>query len=94
MILSLLSIVQALAAFQVALKYNAQSSEVSKKIKRLTQLSRDKRRAQEIEASKSNVDMAKHLDSLKTELVSLHLRYLYLDLTCLLKLVLLLGTSK
>lgn len=72
---------QALAAFQVALKYNPQSSEVSKKIKRLTQLARDKRRAQEIEASKSNVDMTKYLDSLKTELVSLNLLYLYLDLS-------------
>lgn len=61
---------QALDAFQVALKYNAQSSEVSKKIKRLTQLAKDKKRAQEVEAMRSNVDMAKHLDSLKTELVS------------------------
>ncbi|KAG6435582.1 hypothetical protein SASPL_100456 [Salvia splendens] len=58
----------ALAAFQVALKYNTQSSEVSKKIKRLTQLASDKRRAAEVEATRSNVDMKKHLDSLKTEL--------------------------
>ncbi|KAL8481683.1 hypothetical protein ACS0TY_027991 [Phlomoides rotata] len=58
----------ALAAFQVALKYNPQSSEVSKKIKRLTQLAKDKKRAQEVETMRSNVDMAKHLDSLKTEL--------------------------
>ncbi|KAK6130172.1 hypothetical protein DH2020_036088 [Rehmannia glutinosa] len=58
----------ALAAFQVALKYNPQSSEVSKKIKRLTQLARDKKRAQEVEVMRSNVDMAKHLDSVKNEL--------------------------
>ena len=67
--------VQALAAFQVALKYNSQSSEVSKKIKRLTQLASDKRRAAELEATRSNVDMKKHLDSLKTELVSLYFLY-------------------
>ncbi|GER34257.1 tetratricopeptide repeat-containing family protein [Striga asiatica] len=58
----------ALAAFQVALKYNPQSSEVSKKIKRLTQLTRDKKRAQEVELMRSNVDMAKHLDSVKNDL--------------------------
>ncbi|PIN07608.1 Methylmalonate semialdehyde dehydrogenase [Handroanthus impetiginosus] len=59
---------EALAAFQVALKYNAQSSEVSKKIKRLRQLARDKKRAQEVETMRSNIDVAKHLDSLKSEL--------------------------
>lgn len=75
--IELLSVnVQALAAFQVALKYNSQSSEVSKKIKRLTQLASDKRRAAEVEATRSNVDMKKHLDSLKTELVSLYFLYL------------------
>ncbi|XP_073126615.1 uncharacterized protein [Henckelia pumila] len=58
----------ALAAFQLALKYNSQSSEVSRKIKRLTQLARDKKRAQEVENMRSNVDMAKHLDSVKSEL--------------------------
>ncbi|KAL3828793.1 hypothetical protein ACJIZ3_017595 [Penstemon smallii] len=58
----------ALAAFQVALKYNSQSSEVSKKIKRLTQLARDKKRAQEVETMRSNVDMSKHLESVKSEL--------------------------
>ncbi|CAA0823055.1 Tetratricopeptide repeat (TPR)-like superfamily protein [Striga hermonthica] len=58
----------ALAAFQVSLKYNPQSSEVTKKIKRLTQLTRDKKRAQEVELMRSNVDMARHLDSVKNEL--------------------------
>ncbi|XP_075478202.1 uncharacterized protein LOC142519152 [Primulina tabacum] len=58
----------ALDAFQLALKYNSQSSEVSRKIKRLTQLARDKKRAQEVENMRSNVDMAKHLDSVKSEM--------------------------
>ncbi|KAL6548366.1 hypothetical protein OROGR_008787 [Orobanche gracilis] len=58
----------AVAAFQVALKYNPQSYEVSKKIKRLTQLARDKKRAEEVDIMRSNVDMAKHLDSVKKEL--------------------------
>ncbi|KAL0414491.1 UNVERIFIED_CONTAM: Stress-induced-phosphoprotein 1 [Sesamum radiatum] len=62
----------ALAAFEVALKYNSQSSEVSKKIKRLTQLARDKKRAQEVETMRSNVDMSKHLDSVKSELSVKH----------------------
>ncbi|KAL7105317.1 hypothetical protein ACP275_07G036300 [Erythranthe tilingii] len=64
--------VQALDAFQVALKYNAKSSEVAKKIKRLTQLAKDKKRAQEVETMRTNVDMSKHLDSLKTELSGLY----------------------
>ncbi|KAL0284618.1 UNVERIFIED_CONTAM: Stress-induced-phosphoprotein 1 [Sesamum calycinum] len=63
---------KALAAFEVALKYNSQSSEVSKKIKRLTQLARDKKRAQEVETMRSNVDMSKHLDSVKSELSVKH----------------------
>ncbi|KAL6522672.1 hypothetical protein OROHE_016519 [Orobanche hederae] len=58
----------AVAAFQVALKYNPQSFEVSKKIKRLTQLARDKKRAEEVDIMRSNVNMAKHLDSVKNEL--------------------------
>ncbi|KAL8048003.1 hypothetical protein ABFX02_07G035400 [Erythranthe guttata] len=62
----------ALDAFQVALKYNAKSSEVAKKIKRLTQLAKDKKRAQEVETMRTNVDMSKHLDSLKTELSGLY----------------------
>ncbi|KAI3459416.1 hypothetical protein Pfo_016079 [Paulownia fortunei] len=58
------------ASFQVALKYNAQSSEMSKKIKRLTQLTRDKKQAQEVETMRSNVDVAKHLESVKSKLSS------------------------
>lgn len=58
----------ALLAFEMALKYNPQSSEVSRKIKRLSQLEKEKKRAQEVESMRSNVDMAKHLDALKSEL--------------------------
>ncbi|KAH7522272.1 hypothetical protein FEM48_Zijuj07G0120800 [Ziziphus jujuba var. spinosa] len=58
----------ALAAFQTALQYNPQSTEVSRKIKRISQLVKDKKRAQEVENMRSNVDMAKHLDKLKTEM--------------------------
>ncbi|XP_059632480.1 uncharacterized protein LOC132275102 [Cornus florida] len=58
----------ALAAFERALQHNPQSSEVSKKIKRLSQLARDKKRAQEVENMRSNVDMTKHLDILISEL--------------------------
>lgn len=54
----------------MALKYNPQSSEVSKKIKKLELLNKDKKRAQEVENLKANVDMTKHLDALKSELVS------------------------
>lgn len=66
---------QALAAFQLASKYNPQSLEVSKKIKTLSQLAKDMKRAEELENMRSNVDMAKHFDTLKSELVSglLHL---------------------
>ncbi|PSS01421.1 Hsp70-Hsp90 organizing protein [Actinidia chinensis var. chinensis] len=58
----------ALAAFQIALQHNAKSSEVSKKIKRISLLAKDKKRAQEVENMRSNIDMAKHLDALKSEL--------------------------
>ncbi|CAL0328096.1 unnamed protein product [Lupinus luteus] len=58
----------ALAAFQIALQYNPKSQEVSKKIKNINQLVRDSKRAEEVENMRSNVDMAKHLDSLKPEL--------------------------
>ncbi|KAF5736804.1 putative heat shock protein 70 (HSP70)-interacting protein [Tripterygium wilfordii] len=58
----------ALAAFQTALQYNSQSAEVSRKIKRISQLAKDKKRAQEVENMRSNVDMAKHLDTLRSEL--------------------------
>ncbi|KAF2290213.1 hypothetical protein GH714_004089 [Hevea brasiliensis] len=58
----------ALAAFQTSLQYNPQSTEVSRKIRRISQLAKDKKRAQEVESIRSNVDMAKHLDALKSEL--------------------------
>lgn len=59
----------ALAAFQIALQYNSQSQEVSKKIKRMNQLVKDSKRAQEVENMRSNVDVAKHLDTFKSEMV-------------------------
>ncbi|XP_042514629.1 U-box domain-containing protein 70 [Macadamia integrifolia] len=58
----------ALAAFQVALQHNPQSTEVSKKMKKLSQLSRDKKRVQELEQIRTNIDIQKHLDPLKSEL--------------------------
>lgn len=58
----------AIATFQVALQYNPQSIEVSKKIKRLTALAIEKKRTKEVENIRSNVDMSKHLDLLKKEL--------------------------
>eukprot|EP00268_Persea_americana_P021905 TRINITY_DN2179_c0_g1_i1.p1 TRINITY_DN2179_c0_g1~~TRINITY_DN2179_c0_g1_i1.p1 ORF type:complete len:328 (-),score=56.19 TRINITY_DN2179_c0_g1_i1:545-1528(-) len=58
----------AVAAFQAALQYNPQNAEVSRKIKRLTQLARDKKRAQEVETMRSNIDIRKHLDPMKPEL--------------------------
>ncbi|XP_043693435.1 U-box domain-containing protein 70 [Telopea speciosissima] len=58
----------ALAAFQVALQHNPQSTEVSKKIKKLVQLSKDKKRVQELEQIRTNIDMLKYLDPLKSEL--------------------------
>lgn len=58
----------ALAAFQTALQFNPLSSEVSKKIKKISQLAKDKKRAQEVENMRSNVDLAKHLKKLKTEM--------------------------
>lgn len=59
---------EALAAFQTSLQHNPQSSELSKKIKRLCQLAKDKKRAQEVENKRSNVNLAVHLDSFKSEL--------------------------
>ncbi|KAM7485503.1 hypothetical protein LguiA_001512 [Lonicera macranthoides] len=59
---------EALDAFRIALQYNPQSSEVSKKIKRLTQLARDKKRVEEVVNMRSNVDMKKHLGTIKSEL--------------------------
>ncbi|GLT78585.1 hypothetical protein SLA2020_501150 [Shorea laevis] len=58
----------ALAAFQTALQYNPQSTEVSRKIERLSQLAKDKKRAQEVQNLRSNVDMAKNLEPLKSEM--------------------------
>ncbi|KAF9605077.1 hypothetical protein IFM89_013747 [Coptis chinensis] len=58
----------AVAAFQIALQHNPQSTELSRKMKRLGQLARDKKRVQEVENMRSNVDMGKHLDSLRSEL--------------------------
>ncbi|PIA31664.1 hypothetical protein AQUCO_04900161v1 [Aquilegia coerulea] len=58
----------AVAAFQIALQHNPQSTELSRKIKRLAQLAKDKKRAQEVENMRSNVKLGKHLDPLKTEL--------------------------
>ncbi|XP_061976809.1 hsp70-Hsp90 organizing protein 3-like isoform X3 [Populus nigra] len=58
----------ALATFQIALQHNPQSTEVSRKIKRISQLARDKKRAQEVQSMRSNVDMAKHLETLKSEM--------------------------
>lgn len=55
----------------MALKYNPQSQEVSKKIRKINQLAKDRDRAQEVENKRSNVDMTKHLNALKPELVSI-----------------------
>lgn len=72
-------VMQAVAAFQAALQYNPQNVEVSRKIKRLTQLARDKKRAQEVETMRSNIDMRKYLDPMKSELVSvLHNSYIHM----------------
>ncbi|MCL7037261.1 hypothetical protein MKW94_019284 [Papaver nudicaule] len=60
----------AIAAFQIALQYNSQSAEVSRKIKRLGQLAKDKKRVQELESIRSNIDMGKQLEALKKELVT------------------------
>ncbi|KAJ4722529.1 Tetratricopeptide repeat (TPR)-like superfamily protein [Melia azedarach] len=58
----------ALSAFQTALQYNPQSAEVSRKIKRVSQLEKDKKRAEEVQNMRSNVDMVRHLDALKSEM--------------------------
>ncbi|KAJ0966405.1 hypothetical protein J5N97_027543 [Dioscorea zingiberensis] len=59
---------EALAAFQEAQKYNPQSVEISKKIKRLLLLDKEKKRAQEVENIRSNVDMQKYFSPLKPEI--------------------------
>lgn len=58
----------ALAAFEAAMQYNPQSAEVSRKIKRLTQLAKEKKREQEVQNLRSNVDMTKKLEPLKSEM--------------------------
>ncbi|XP_050373493.1 uncharacterized protein LOC126791130 [Argentina anserina] len=57
----------ALTAFQTALQYNPKSVEVSRKMKKISQLAKDKKRAEEVDKMRSNVDLAKHLDKLKSE---------------------------
>ncbi|KAL1806514.1 hypothetical protein ACET3Z_029582 [Daucus carota] len=59
---------EASAAFNKALDYNPQSSEVSKKIKKLSQLAKEKQRADEVQNLRSNIDMGKHIDVFKSEL--------------------------
>ncbi|KAK9160898.1 hypothetical protein Syun_007239 [Stephania yunnanensis] len=59
---------EAVAALQIALQYNPKNTEVSRKIKRLEQLAREKKRTQELENIRSNVGLEKYLDSFKSEL--------------------------
>lgn len=60
---------EALAAYREALEQNPQSSEVATKIKRLSQLVREKKRAQGKQAAKPGVPQAeKSLEQLKSEL--------------------------
>ncbi|RVW55747.1 hypothetical protein CK203_075756 [Vitis vinifera] len=51
--------------------FGAQSTKFRgiKKDQEATQLARDKKRVQEVENKRSNVDMAKHLETLKSELI-------------------------
>ncbi|KAK1379986.1 U-box domain-containing protein 70 [Heracleum sosnowskyi] len=63
---------EASAAFNRALKYNPQSSEVAKKIKKLTQLAKEKQRADEVQNLRSNIDMGKHVEIFKSELSAKH----------------------
>ncbi|CAM0949047.1 unnamed protein product [Alopecurus aequalis] len=60
----------AISAFQIALQHNPQNTEVSRKIKRLTQLAREQKRAVDVENMRSNIDVGKNLGSLKTELAA------------------------
>jgi hypothetical protein len=59
-----------MSAFQIALQHNAENTEVSRKIKRLTQLARGQKRAVDVANMRSSIDVGKNLGSLKTELVS------------------------
>lgn len=61
---------EAISAFQTALQHNPQNTEVSRKIKRLTQLAREQKRALDVENMRSNIDIGKNLESLKTELAA------------------------
>ncbi|KAI4965205.1 hypothetical protein ZWY2020_055243 [Hordeum vulgare] len=61
---------EAISAFQIALQHNPQNTEVSRKIKRLTQLAREQKRAVDVENLRSNVDIGKNLQSLKKELAT------------------------
>lgn len=63
-------LMQAISAFQIALQHNPQNTEVARKIKRLTQLAREQKRAVDVENLRSNIDIGKNLQSLKKELVS------------------------
>ncbi|KAL4200204.1 hypothetical protein AMTRI_Chr03g148580 [Amborella trichopoda] len=58
----------AVIAFRESLQHNPQSKEVANKIKRLTQLAKDKKRTQERQNMRSKVDMSKFLEPLKSEL--------------------------
>lgn len=64
-------VMQASDAFKLASQHNPQSTEVARKIKRVTQLSKDKKRSEEVDNMRSNVDLAKHLDGFKSDLVIL-----------------------
>ncbi|KAL6623462.1 hypothetical protein ACP70R_033341 [Stipagrostis hirtigluma subsp. patula] len=61
---------EAISAFQIALQHNPQNTEVSRKIKRLSQLAREKKRALDVESMRSSIDIGKNLESLKAELVA------------------------
>uniref|UniRef100_K3Z8A0 Uncharacterized protein n=1 Tax=Setaria italica TaxID=4555 RepID=K3Z8A0_SETIT len=61
---------EAISAFEIALQLNPQNTEVSRKIKRLSQLAREKKRALDVESMRSNVNVGKNLESLKTELAA------------------------
>ncbi|XP_078442642.1 tetratricopeptide repeat (TPR)-like superfamily protein [Wolffia australiana] len=58
----------AVSALQIALQHNPQNTEVSRKIKRLSQVAREHTRTLELESMRSNINMRKELDPLKIEL--------------------------
>ncbi|KAG0497221.1 hypothetical protein HPP92_001912 [Vanilla planifolia] len=59
----------AVVALQEALVYNPQSVEVSKKIKKLSLLAKEKKQAEELESIRSRLDMKIYLEPFKSELV-------------------------